>query len=167
MSEMTREQSLQHITKIIKDLKFAMLTVITDDGKLKSHPMTTQEAEFDGDLWFLGGKDTEQVRNMRARPNVNVGFADPGKGAYVSIEGRALLLEDRAKVEELWTDFYKAYFPEGVDDPNIQLIKVEAQGAEFWESDGKAKELFHMARAALTGRPTEAEDMGRNERVDL
>lgn len=161
----TREEAIKTLAGLIKGIKFAMLTVTTDQGHLKAHPMTTQQTEFDGDLWFLADKSTEQVQCMRERPEVNVSYSDPGKNNYVSVSGTAELIEDRAKLEELWSDFYKAYFPEGIDDPNIQLVKVEAHGAEYWEGSGKMKALFQMARAAVTGKP--ATDMGNNDTVKL
>lgn len=159
----TREETIQAIASIVRDVKFAMLTVQTAEGHLKAHPMTTQQTEFDGDVWFIGGRDTEQVQCMAERPQVNVSYSDPGKGNYVSIGGAAQLVEDRAKLEELWSDGYKAYFPGGIDDPNVQLIKIEAHGAEYWGSDGKLKNILQQARAAVTGQP--ASDTGTNETV--
>ncbi|MFC4452923.1 pyridoxamine 5'-phosphate oxidase family protein [Deinococcus sonorensis] len=164
MSELTREENIQHIAAIIKDIKFAMLTTVADDSGLRARPMTTQQAEFDGDIWFIGGRDTETVSDIRSRPQVNVSYSD-AKNNYVSVSGRGQLIEDRAKLEELWTDFYKAYFPEGIDDPNIQLIKVEADGAEYWESEGRVRTMYKMARSAVTGQP--AGHMGTNETVKL
>ena len=79
---------------MIKDIKFAMLTVSTDEGHLHSHPMTTQQTEFDGDVWFIGSKKSQQVACMRARPQVNVSYSNPGKGLYVSMNGTAALVED-------------------------------------------------------------------------
>lgn len=162
-SHLSREETIQAMTEIMKEVKFAMLTVVTEDGHLQAHPMTTQQAEFDGDVWFLGGKDTQQVQAMRARPTVNVSYSDHVKGNYVSISGTAQMVEDRAKLEELWTDAYKAYFPGGIDDPSLQLVKIEAQGGEFWGSDGKIKNLFQLARAKITGQG--ATDLGTNETV--
>ncbi|MEF2278653.1 pyridoxamine 5'-phosphate oxidase family protein [Deinococcus sp. YIM 134068] len=162
-NHLSREESIKAMAAIIKDVKFAMLTVITENGHLQAHPMTTQQAEFDGDVWFLGGKDTKQVQSMRAQPQVNVSYSDPDKGNYVSISGTAELVEDRAKLEELWSDGYKAYFPGGIDDPTIQLVKINATGGEFWGSDGKLKNMFSQARAAITGKP--ATDLGTNETV--
>ncbi|KEF34646.1 general stress protein [Deinococcus sp. RL] len=161
----TREETIKAMAAVMKNVKFAMLTVQAEDGHLQAHPMTTQQTEFDGDVWFIGGKDTAQVQSMRVRPNVNVSYADHSGGNYVSISGAAQLVEDRAKLEELWSDFYKAYFPGGMDDPNVQLIKIEAQGGEYWGSDGKLKNFLQMARAAVTGKP--ATDLGTNETVEF
>lgn len=161
----SREETIKAMASVMQEVKFAMLTVTTDDGHLQAHPMTTQQAEFDGDVWFIGGKDTQQVQAMRARPGVNVSYSDHARGNYVSISGTARLVEDRAKLEELWSDAYKAYFPGGIDDPSVQLVKIEAQGGEYWGSDGKLKNMFAQARAAVTGKP--ASDLGTNETVEF
>ena len=164
-SDLTREETIKAMADVIKDVKIALLTVTTEDGHLQAHPMTTRQAEFDGDVWFLAGRDTKQVQCMAARPQVNVSYADHAKGAYVSISGAAQLVEDRAKLEELWNDAYQAYFPGGIDDPSVQLVKIEAQGGEYWGSDGKLKNMFAQARAAVTGKP--ANDLGTNETVEF
>ncbi len=162
---MGRDESIRHIAGMIGDIKFALLTTANGDGQLHARPMTTQQTEFDGDLWFIGSKDSGSVADIRLNPQVNASYADTGKGSYVSVSGRAELKEDRAKLEELWSDFYKAYFEGGIDDPKVQLIKIGAQEAEFWESDGKVRSLFQMAKAAVTGKT--ATDMGKNETVKL
>lgn len=164
MSETSREEAIKVMAGIVKDVKFAMLTTTTAEGHLHARPMTTQEKEYDGDLWFIGAKDTEAVADMKARPQVNVSFSDPGKGTYLSVNGTAELVEDRTKLDELWSDFYKAYFPQGKTDPNIQLIKINAQGAEFWEGDGKVKSLFQMAKGLIKG---EQPELGKNDTVKL
>ncbi|AWN23719.1 general stress protein [Deinococcus irradiatisoli] len=146
----THEEGVKTIAPLIKGIKFAMMTFTTEAGHLHSQPMTTQEQEFDGDVWFIGSKESDLVHSLSKKPQVNLAYAESGKG-YVSLYGDAELIEDAAKLDELWSDFYKAYFPQGKTDPNIQLIKVAAKGAHYWESDGKLKGLFHMAKAAVTG----------------
>jgi general stress protein 26 len=164
MSDLSPQDSVKKIAGIIKDVKFAMLTTVTAESHLHSRPMTTQQTEFDGDVWFIGARDSEAVADMRARPQVNLAYARPGDGEYVSVTGTAELVEDRAKLDELWSDFYKAYFEGGKDDPNVQLIKVHAHGAEFWEGDGKVRTLFQLAKGTLTGQHAH---MGQNDTVKL
>lgn len=162
---LTRDESVSRIAKIIADIKFALLTTASPAGALHARPMTTQQTEFDGDLWFIGNKNSGTVADIQQNPQVNASYADTGKGTYVSVSGRAELVEDRAKLETLWSDFYKAYFDGGIDDPAVQLIRIDSQEAEFWESNGKVRSLFQMARAAVTGKT--ATDMGTNETVKL
>lgn len=163
MSEhLSREDSIKRIAAIIKDVKFAMLTTQNQEAHLHSRPMTTQQQEFDGDLWFIGSKDSGTVADIRSQPEVNASYSKGGD--FVSLAGTAQLVEDRAKLDELWSDFYKAYFEGGKEDPKVQLIKVEAHGAEFWESEGKVSTLFHFAKAAVTGNHSQH---GTNEKVSL
>ncbi|WP_425147313.1 pyridoxamine 5'-phosphate oxidase family protein [Deinococcus sp.] len=162
---LSHEESVKEIAKIIKGVKFAMVTTQNAEGHLHSRPLTTQETDFSGDIWFIGSKDSGSVADIKVHDRVNVSYSDTGKGTYVSVSGAAQLVEDRAKLEELWSEMYKAYFAQGIDDPNIQLIRVDASGAEFWEGNGKVRTLFQMARAAVTGKP--ATDMGKNETVKL
>ncbi|GGR84145.1 pyridoxamine 5'-phosphate oxidase family protein [Deinococcus sedimenti] len=157
-------EGVQELSKLIHGVKFAMLTVQNADGHLHAHPMTTQEVEFDGDIWFIGGKDTAQVAAMRQHPQVNVSYSRPDKGVYVSVNGTAELVEDREKLDALWSDMYKAYFPEGKEDPNIQLIRISANGAEYWEGEGKVRSLIEIARGMIKG---EEAHPGKNETVNL
>lgn len=146
----TRQEGIQTIAKLVKGIKFAMMTFTTEAGHLHSQPMTTQEQEFDGDVWFIGSKKSDLVRSIASKPQVNLSYSESGKG-YVSLYGDAELIEDAAKLDDLWSNMYKAYFPDGKTDLDIQLIKVEAMGAHYWESDGKLQGLFQMAKAAVTG----------------
>ncbi|MGY2892177.1 pyridoxamine 5'-phosphate oxidase family protein [Deinococcus sp. UYEF24] len=160
----SREEGVKHIAEIIKDIRFALLTTTNAEGHLHSRPMTTQQTEFDGDVWFIGSKDSGSVADVKQAPQVNVSYADTGKNTYLSVTGKAVLIDDRSKLEELWSDGYKAYFEGGIDDPNIQLIKIESQGAEYWES-GRTRNLLQMAVAAVTGKTSN--DHGTNETVKL
>lgn len=164
---MTREEAVKTVAALIKDIKSAMLTTVTAEGHLHARPMTTQQQEFDGDLWFIGSKDAEYTADIAARPQVNVSYADTGGNNYVSVTGRGELVENRAKLDELWSEMYNMYFEGGKDDPNIQLIKIEAQGAEFWESGGKLRTLFAFAKNFLPGQRADASEMGSNETVKL
>ncbi len=135
----------------MKGLKFAMLTTVEDDGSLHSRPMTTQEVEFDGDLWFFTRADTPKVWEAGHHRQVNVSFSDTDKSKFVSASGTATLVRDRAKMEELWKPAYKIFFPQGLEDPEIALLKVSVAKAEYWDSSPTAiGRAFDFAKAYLT-----------------
>src|SRR5947209_17082118 len=103
----------------MKGIKFAMLTTIDEDGTLHSRPMTTQDVDFDGELWFFTGAHAPKVWQSEEHRQVNVAFADPEKQTYISASGTAQLVRDRSKIEELWKPVYKMFFPKGLDDPEL------------------------------------------------
>ncbi|HEY8599070.1 MAG TPA: pyridoxamine 5'-phosphate oxidase family protein [Thermomicrobiales bacterium] len=161
----TQEEGRKKIGELIKDIQFAMLTTVEPDGTIRSRPMATQKQEFDGDLWFFTGASSPKVSEIRADSEVNVSFADPANNAYVSVSGTAQLVRDRRKIEELWNPILKAWFPDGLDDPDLALLKVTATQAEYWDSpNGKVVQALGFAKALLTGKQA---DGGENEKVSL
>ncbi len=163
MDHKTHQEKLQKLRELMKGIDFAMLTTVDDDGGLHSRPMSTQEAEFDGDLWFFTSEDTGKVSDVERDARVNVNYARPDDHTYVSVTGTALVLNDRAKMQELWSPIYKAYFPKGLDDPNLRLLKVEVTEAEYWEGHGLLRTVIGFAKA-LAGQEAE---LGENEKVIL
>ena len=126
---------IQHFAKLIKKTKFAMMTTVSDeDGSLQSRPMSLQEAEFDGNLWFFTRKSSALVRQINHNSKVNLAFSNIENNSYVSASGPGEMLVDHQKAKELWNPFLKAWFPEGLEDPELCLIKVTVESADYWES---------------------------------
>lgn len=162
--ENTRRDSIEKISKLIEGIDFCMLTTI-DGGKLRSRPMSTQQAEFDGEIWFFTSDNTHKVDEIAKDDRVCAAYAKPGDDTYVSVSGRAEIVRDRDKIKELWNPILKAWFPEGLDDPHLCLLKVTAEQAEYWDSpSGKLVQLFGFVKALATG---EEADWGENEKVQL
>jgi general stress protein 26 len=160
----TRAHAIEKLRSLMKGIKFCMLTTV-DDDHLRSRPMALQQAEFDGDLWFFTGRSTDKSVEISHDAHVNVSFANPDDNQFVSLSGRARLVDDRAKAEQLWSVFYRAWFPGGLDDPDLVLIKVEVDRAEYWDSpDSTVVQLYGLAKAMLTG---ERPDPGAHEKLEL
>ena len=159
-------ESVKKIADLIKSIDFGMLTTLDAEGRLHSRPMSSnKEVEFDGDVWFFTYASTPKVYEIENKPYVNVAFSDPKTQTYVSLSGRAELVRDQEKIKQLWQPSLKAWFPKGVDEPDIALIKINADQAEYWDS--LASPIAHaisLAKGALTGQPAQS---GENEKVDL
>ncbi|MBA2722072.1 MAG: pyridoxamine 5'-phosphate oxidase family protein [Methylibium sp.] len=143
---------------MVRDIRFGMLTSRNADGELRSRPLTTQNRELDSDaqesLWFFVSRSSEVASEIADDPLVNVAFADTDNDRYVSVSGSARLVEDVQRVEALWSAAAKAWFPGGPTDPDLQLVAVKVEGAEYWDVKiNKATQLLKMARAAVTGKP--------------
>jgi general stress protein 26 len=93
---------LQTFKDKIKDIKVAMLTSVNADGTLHSRPMHTQEVKEDGVLWFFTGKDSSKISEIKNDSHVSLSYADPGGNTYVAVCGRASIVTDQAKIDELW-----------------------------------------------------------------
>lgn len=140
------------LTAKIAPVRFAMFTTIDEHGHLISQPMTNQEIDAEGGLWFYTSTHTDLWENIAAHPKVNVSFANPESGLYVSISGTAERVVDRARIKQLWNPMVAVWFPNGVDDPHVVLVRVAARTVEYWDSStSKIAGMFEMAKAAITG----------------
>ena len=157
--------SIKKLGELIHDVKFAMLTSVHPDGSLRSRPMATQQVEFDGNLWFFTGLNSEKVRELESNPEVNLSYSAPDDQRYVSVSGRANVSRDRKKMEELWNPLLKAWFPRGLDDPDICLLHVDVTHAEYWDSpSSKMVQLAGFIKSVVTGK--RLEKPGEHEELD-
>ena len=151
---------------LIKDIRFAMFTTRGPDGSLRSRPMTTQnDPDRDpGCLWFFASRSGEPVADLLRDPAVNAAFADPSSDAYVSVSGSATVVEDDDRKKQLWSKFAEAWFPGGPTDPDLALVRIGIEAAEYWNvRESKVTQLLKMARANLTGHPPT--DMGEHAKL--
>lgn len=147
-----RNGSIARLRDLIKDIKIAMLTTVGRDGALHSRPMATQEADFDGTLWFFTGQDTAKAGEVAEYRAVNVAYSNPDEHRYVSMSGPATLVRDRSKAEQLWNPAYRAWFPQGLDDPNLVLLRVDVEQAEYWDPGAsRMQALAGFVKALATG----------------
>lgn len=162
---MSEEANIKKLAELIKGIEVAMLTTVAEDGTLRSRPMVTQKAEFDGTLWFFTPAGAPKVGEVGHDRRVNVSYASPDDNRYVSVSGTAELVRDRQKIEELWNPVLKAWFPDGLQDPELALLRVNPERAEYWDSPSST--LVHLVgfvRAVATGKPYRP---GENEKLDL
>ena len=162
----TRTDDLQKLREIVKDLDFCMLTTVDEDGDLHSRPMSVNgEIDPDGDMWFFTRASSHKVVEVEQSPKVNASFADPKSQRYVSISGTAELVRDRQKIEELWKPEFRMWFPEGTNDPDIALLKVSLDKAEYWDSPSSTVAfVLKFAKSIITGKEAE---YGENKKIDL
>ena len=154
--------------KLIKDIRFGMLTHRTSTGMLHAHPLTTQNRKFDehSELYFFISKSGELYERLLTDGEVNVSYANPDDDSYVSLSGQARFVDDRGQKEALWSPMAKAWFPGGVSDPDLALLVVRIRHAEYWDVDeSKMVQIFKMAKAAITGE--QPRELGEHKEVTL
>ena len=163
-TDKTESEKRQMLGKVINDATAAFFVTRSRGDGLHGRPMAT--AKVDGDvtaLWFATAKDSGKCEQIRDDPRVYLGYTNHTGSEWASINGRATVVDDRAKINELWRATWKNWF-DGPDDPNIALIKVDPQDAEYWDSGSRVVMLVKMAIAAVTG--AKMPD-GEHNRVDV
>ena len=151
MTSKTNGDAKEQLGELIHGIRTAIMVTLNERGEPRGRPMYTQDTKFDGDVWFFTSDASRKVTDIGRNPRVHLSYASTGGERYVSLSGTAQVLNDRARIRELWSPFLKAWF-DGPDDPNLRLIKVSATNAEFWDSPGgKIGSVLSIAKAIVTG----------------
>jgi general stress protein 26 len=150
--ELSGHEGQAKIAELVKGIRIAMMTTVAKDGSMSSRPMAVQEEPFNGTLWFLTRRGSEKVEEVGQDQHVTLTFAEPKDSKYITLKGIASVNEERGKIHDLWNPLYKAWFPKGKDDPEIAVLRVEVNEADYWEASGsRLVMLVKYAAASVTG----------------
>lgn len=165
MSAYDHSSQVAELKAKIKPIRFAMFTTVDQQGHLTSCPMTVQDIDADGHLWFFTSSQTGLWQNIAAQPQVNVSFAEPEENVYVSVSGQAERVVERVRIHAMWTPAVQAWYPHGPDDPHVMLVRVVSHAAEYWDASASAMvQLFKIARTVPTA---SVPDEGEHARIKL
>ncbi|MFP8943636.1 pyridoxamine 5'-phosphate oxidase family protein [Streptomyces fenghuangensis] len=137
------------LVELMRGMPIAMMTTYGPDGP-HSFPMARQEVDPGAELWFITSRDTRHVRDIGTDPRVSLTFSS--RDSWVAMTGRAQVIDDRAKLGELWNTFAEAWLPGGPENPDAVLLRVDVERAEYWDTPGgKVSSLISFAKTKLTG----------------
>jgi general stress protein 26 len=156
---MSEAEGRNKIIALIKDVQVSMMATYAPEGFLHARPMVARVHKGSGDLWFFTSRSSHVVSELRADPRVLLTYAEPKDQHYVSISGQGSVVDDRARAKELWSEPMRTWFPKGADDPDLILIKVDAERAQYWDAPSSTVVYaYGYLKARLTGeRPSPAE----------
>ena len=156
----------ERLLAAIDDFDSCIMTTFTADGTPHGRPMHI--AERDGaTLWFVTGKDSAKVAEMRAGDPVVLTFQS--STTWVAATGEATVSGDRGRARQLWSAPMRAWFPDGPDDPALVAVAVRIRSAEYWAVSGTNLVTFAygMAKSILTRQPIDADKEGEHGDVRL
>ena len=152
MVKKTKHRDMEKLKDVIDGMDTAMFTTVSGDGSLASRPLRMQEIDEDGAMWFVTDRGSHKADEIHAHPQVNVSFVAPQDNTYVSISGRATVLFDKARLHDLWSPAMMVFYPDGLDDPDLCVLRVDMESAEYWDSPGGlVGNALYLAMAAVTG----------------
>eukprot|EP01037_Dinobryon_pediforme_P010950 gene10950-11032_t len=160
MSE--QQQDIERVWKLMQKIGFCMLS--TREGEdIRARPMAAHVVPEEHAVYFLTDAESHKDSEISSNPNVNLAFADASANKYVSVTGRAVVSNDRAKIHELFSTPAKAWW-DNAEDPSIRVIKVDLHDAQYWDSPGKVVAYAKMLAAAVSDQRPE---MGHSAKVTL
>lgn len=146
------QEALQKLKEIVNEVKVAMMCTLMDEQKITSRPMSTAQIDDQGAIWFFTNEYTSKAREIKDQYELVLCYSKPSKNTYATVHGRAKIVEDKEKIDELWNPLLKAWFPNGKDDPSLALIRVDPHHAEYWDDNSSRMVTFmKIAAASVTG----------------
>jgi len=146
------QEAIQKFKDLVADVNICMFTTLDEDHNLTSRPMFTTSVDEEGNVWFFTNEFSEKINEVSKDNIVHLIYSHPGKNIYVDVKGTCTLVIDHKKMEELWNTTLENWFPEGLADPKICLVKVSTESAHFWNhSSSKMGLLFHMIKSITKG----------------
>ncbi len=162
------DPQLEKLHGLLKD--FSTVILVTTGGPTGYHarPMAVAQVDENTDLWLFTSADSGKVHQIEADSRVQV-HAQDGYTSCVILAGRAMVVEDRAKIREIWKPSFKVWFPEGAEDPNIVLLHIKGEEAEYWDGSGANgfRYLYQAIKAIATGTTPEIKEGEQHGNVAL
>ena len=158
----TGADDVERAWTLMEKIGFAMLVTL-DGEKLRARPMRAYVRPHENAVYFLADARRHKDEEIARNPGINLSFANASDQKYVSVTGTAAVSNDRAKIKQLFSTPAKAWW-DSADDPNIRVLKIAPEDAEFWDTPGSVISYVKMATAAMTGsRP----EIGNNRKVSM
>jgi general stress protein 26 len=153
VKNLREKEAISKLKEIAEGTDMCMFCTGVDEFPFSTRPMSTQEVDEEGNLWFLSNKESHKNSDIQSDGKVQLIYNNTSSYSFLSVAGTASVLYDKAKIDELWKPLFKTWFQEGKDDPNITLIKIRPTEAHYWETkDGKIVSFLKMAAGAITGK---------------
>ena len=160
------QEAIDKLTDLVNKIDIGMLcTYATGQQYIHSVPMSRQEVDEQGNIWYLFSSDSLTYDNLQNDKRVSILFSQPSDYNFLNVHGTAEIYQDKARIDKYWNKFMEAWFEKGKDDPHIRVLKVNVKDANYWDNKtNKLFTFFKVAASAITGTKM---DIGREGNLDL
>lgn len=158
---LTGDDALAKLRKLLAEFPIAFMVTVAN-GEITARPIgIVGDDEFNGALWFITDKRSRKVAAIQSGATTTLLFQNDKNGDYLQLTGRAAIVEDRARLEQLYTTLQRTWFPMGLDDPHITLVRFDADGGNYWDGhDSYLRLAFAFAKSVVTGEPGKSGNAG-------
>src|SRR5690606_13782327 len=153
-------EAIDKLKSMVEKIDIGMMcTNTTKIVNLHAVPMSRQEVDDDGNLWFLFSSESETFQNLQNDKHISVLYSDVSNYNFLSINGVAEISTDQTRIEKYWNKMVEGWFEKGKEDPTIRVLKVIPSEAHYWDSkSNKLVTFFKVAVSAVSGQKL---DVGR------
>lgn len=159
------QEAIDKIKTIADKIDLGMLCTHDENNDIHAIPMSWQEVDEAGNIWYLFSSESHTYKNLQRRPEAYLMYADPGSYTFLTVKGETEISHDKARIEKYWNKFVEVWFEKGKDDPAIRILKFNPNDAHYWDNDSnKLVTFLKVAASAVTGSKL---DIGREGSLNL
>ena len=138
-------KTLADLSSSMRDIDFCTLSTHAQGGAIGGRPMSNnQQVDYDGTSIFFALDSARLVDDIA--DDRQVGLAYQGKAGmlgmrpfFVTVEGHAALIRDKARFAEHWTTDLDRWFADGIDTPGLVMIEVQAVRVHYWDGEDEGE----------------------------
>jgi general stress protein 26 len=147
-------EAVKKLQDMVNDIRACMMITSGKTGARASRPMAAVDTDHMGNIWFFTSRHSNKVKDIELDHFVQLVFAHPGKDSYLDVRGRANVIADPESVKEKWNPMIKAWFPGGIDDPDICLLQIKTDEVHYWDTENsKMVQVLKAALSIVAGKP--------------
>ena len=132
--------------KLMEESKAAYLTTIDPNGapitramlNLRNKEQFPEFSEFFNSqqnqfsIYISTNTSSSKVAQLSKNPNMCVYFLDAENFMGFMLGGLAKVIDDMELKKKIWLDWWTQYYPEGLEDPDYTLLRMEPKNARFY-----------------------------------
>jgi general stress protein 26 len=161
--QLNGDAAIAKVRELLPKFRSAMMVTHAHTGEVHVRPLALQGdlSTFGGVLWFFADVRSRKIQESADRAPVSVICQSDEHSAYLHLTGSVTTMRDLAKMRELYSPLLKTWFPDGLDDPDLTLVKFEATGGAYWDSSGgMLRVIAAFATSVVTGTPGNGGEAG-------
>ena len=149
----TGSEGIEKMKDLIKSADMCMFATNLNETPIPARPMSTREVDEEGNIWFYSRSTSKKNEEIKTDKRVQLFYSNPSSSEFLNISGNAVIIKDAKKAKELWSVWAKTWFPDGVTDPELTLIKVQPTNVNYWDTKhNRMVSLIKIMAGALTGK---------------
>ncbi len=162
IKDLFNDDALKQLKELINAADICIFATNLSQRPIPARPMSTQEVDKKGNIWFMSKQSSDKNYDIQQDDNVQLFYSNKGSSEYLSVYGKAAILREREKAKEMWSPLLKTWFTEGVEDPELTIIKVTPADVYYWDTkNNKTIALLKMIAGAVTGKEMDDSVQGK------
>lgn len=153
LKNLSGREGVEKLQELVKKARVCMFCTKVNDMPFETRPMSMQDVDDEGNIWFFSGESSNKNLQIEEENHVQLVYSNKGDYEFLTVYGTAEIIKDKAKAEELWEPIVKAWFKDGVDDPDLTIIKVIPKDVYYWDTQhGRVTSMVKIAIATMTNK---------------